>query len=129
MSRALLATTAWVTRPSRLLVQVSLSDAGRASPCPSWFGVLSQSSVLVSKLPVLGTTFCVSLFTTSLLYSYMSFKALVILLHKTILSSLKVRFRFFGFHLPGLCLIYMPCYFCTLMTCSPLFGLLFGTRI
>ena len=69
MSRALSATTAWVTRPSRLLGQVSLSDAGRASPCLSWFGVLSQFSVFVSKLPVLGIKFCVSLFTKSTLFS------------------------------------------------------------
>ena len=51
MSRAIVTTTDWVTRPSRPLGQVSLSDAGRASPCPSRFGVLSQSTVLVSKFP------------------------------------------------------------------------------
>ena len=43
-----------LTRP---LGQVSLSDASRASPCTSGFGVLSQSTVHVSKLPVLGTLF------------------------------------------------------------------------
>ena len=73
MSRALMATPAWVTRPSQPLVQVSLSDAGRASPCPSRFGVLSQSTVPVSTLPLFGSVFCVSLITMSLLFTYILF--------------------------------------------------------
>ena len=94
--RALMATTAWVTRPSRPLEQVSLSVSGRASPCPSGFGVLSQSVVPAFVFIVLSGSYLVhmSLFTTFFFGAYISFKALVISPHSTILSSLMVRSRF-----------------------------------
>ena len=51
-----MATTAWVTRPSRPLIQVSLSVAGRA-------GVLSQSVVPLFAFIVLFILFDIILFT------------------------------------------------------------------
>ena len=129
-------------RPLRPLRQVSLSDAGRTSLCPSGFGVLSQSTVSIAKLSVLSTWFGVSVFTTSyyfhgyLLKLWLFFSA-ILFYHPLRLGLGFPAFPLWsctflsgpGFHLPCLCIIFMPCYFCTLRTCSPLYGLLFGTCI